>query len=62
MIQNAFTSIRNCDIHRAISFDSLHTDQSGIWGEYLEGDLRLKIEICPRDIAAKLDEQYVPLR
>ncbi|KAH9074389.1 hypothetical protein EDB83DRAFT_2219181, partial [Lactarius deliciosus] len=52
---NVFWEVYNSDPHRALSFDRLHSNNSGLFGDHLLSRLK---ELVKRDNAAKIDRQF----
>jgi hypothetical protein len=59
MYQNAFWSVNNLDPHRALSFDTLHFDDSGVNGGHLWPTLKARLEERGRDSESTVEAQYV---
>ncbi|KAJ7720432.1 hypothetical protein B0H16DRAFT_1432379 [Mycena metata] len=56
-VDNVFWKVAHSDAHRAISFDRLHSHQSGLWGDHLFPVLKFHIERLGARQLAKLDRQ-----
>ncbi|KAH9083307.1 hypothetical protein EDB83DRAFT_2502427 [Lactarius deliciosus] len=54
-VDNVFWEVYNSDPHRALSFDRLHSNNSGLFGDHLLSRLK---ELVKRDNAAKIDRQF----
>ncbi|KAJ7713252.1 hypothetical protein B0H16DRAFT_1810756 [Mycena metata] len=54
-VDNVFWNVAHSDAHRAISFDRLHSHQSGLWGDHLFLVLKFHIERLGARQLAKLD-------
>ncbi|KAH9024194.1 hypothetical protein EDB85DRAFT_2075196 [Lactarius pseudohatsudake] len=54
-IDNVFWEVCNSDPHRALSFDRLHSNNSGLFGDHLLSRLK---ELVTRDNAVKIDQQF----
>ncbi|KAH9170626.1 hypothetical protein EDB89DRAFT_1853308 [Lactarius sanguifluus] len=54
-VDNVFWEVCNSDPHRALSFDRLHSNNSGLFGDHLLSRLK---ELVKRDNAAKIDQQF----
>ncbi|KAG1901334.1 uncharacterized protein F5891DRAFT_1128092 [Suillus fuscotomentosus] len=38
-VENCFWKVSHCDVHRALSFDRLHSNNAGMWGDHLWSEL-----------------------
>jgi len=56
-IQNVFWHLPNSDPHRALSFDRLHSNNSGLFGHHLWEKFRALIKGCGRKQASQIDTQ-----
>ncbi len=56
-LQNAFWSLRNSEVHRAMSFDRLHAFQGGLFGQHLFKEFKARVEELGRVEAAQVDMQ-----
>ncbi|KAI9432013.1 hypothetical protein H4582DRAFT_2194400 [Lactarius indigo] len=54
-VDNIFWEVCNSDPHRALSFDRLHSNNSGIFGDHLFENLK---KFVGRSDAAKIDRQF----
>ena len=61
MFQNAFFLLANANPYRALSFDDLHFDDSGIWGDHIFEELKKHILQAGRDASTALDNRFVTL-
>ncbi|KAH9007701.1 hypothetical protein EDB83DRAFT_2236259, partial [Lactarius deliciosus] len=52
---NVFWEVYNSDPHRVLSFDRLHSNNSGLFGDHLLSRLK---ELVKRDNAAKINRQF----
>ncbi|KAJ7086268.1 hypothetical protein C8R44DRAFT_650957 [Mycena epipterygia] len=57
-VDNVFWNVSHSDPHHAISFDRLHSHQSGLWGDHLFGQIKLHVEKLGGRQSAKLDQQF----
>ncbi|KAG1897928.1 uncharacterized protein F5891DRAFT_1241093 [Suillus fuscotomentosus] len=55
-IENVFSRILHVDVHRALSFDRLHTNKEGLWGDHLWKEVKFWILDLGREAAVKLDK------
>ncbi|KAG2111377.1 hypothetical protein BD769DRAFT_1392097 [Suillus cothurnatus] len=39
-VENCFWKVSHCDVHRALSFDCLHSNNAGMWGDHLWSELQ----------------------
>ncbi|KAJ6569359.1 hypothetical protein B0H19DRAFT_939007 [Mycena capillaripes] len=56
-VDNALWKIRGSDPHSAISYDPLHTDDGGFWGDHLFPQIKERVEALGRSAIAKIDVQ-----
>ncbi|KAG1793231.1 hypothetical protein EV424DRAFT_1475677 [Suillus variegatus] len=56
--QNCFGKVSYCDVHRALLFDHLHTNNSGMWGDHLWSELQFWLEDLEREVAVKIDMNF----
>jgi len=54
-----FWKIGGSDPHEAISYDPLHADDGGFWGDHLFGQLKARVEELGRPAIVQIDAQYV---
>jgi len=57
MSQNVFWQLRNSDPHRALSFDGLHSNNSGLFGHHLWEKFKDLIMDYGSKHATKIDTQ-----
>ncbi|KAJ6559821.1 hypothetical protein B0H19DRAFT_945156 [Mycena capillaripes] len=57
-IDNVFWKINGSDPHKAISYDPLHADDGGFWGDHLFGQFKARIEELGRAAIVKIDAQF----
>ncbi|KAJ7707650.1 hypothetical protein B0H17DRAFT_1033442 [Mycena rosella] len=57
-VENVFWHVAHSDPHHAISFDRLHSHQSGLWGDHLFGQIKLHVGKLGGRQLAKLDQQF----
>jgi hypothetical protein len=57
--QNVFWNVENTDPHRALSFDRLHSNNSGLFGHHLWEFFKDIVKDCGRASTAQVDSQYV---
>ncbi|KAJ6572855.1 hypothetical protein DFH09DRAFT_916508 [Mycena vulgaris] len=57
-VDNVFWHVAHSDPHRAISFDRLHSHQSGLWGDHLFGQIKIQVSNLAGRQSAKLDQQF----
>jgi hypothetical protein len=57
--QNCFGKVSYCDVHRALSFDRLHTNNAGMWGDHLWSELQFWLQDLGREAAVKIDAKFV---
>ncbi|KAG1896735.1 uncharacterized protein F5891DRAFT_1245689 [Suillus fuscotomentosus] len=58
-IENVFSRILHVDVHRALSFDRLHTNKEGLWGDHLWKEVKFWILDLGREAAVKLDKKFM---
>ncbi|KAJ6552133.1 hypothetical protein DFH09DRAFT_1248753 [Mycena vulgaris] len=56
-VKNAFWELGNTDPHQAISYDPLHADDGGFWGDHLFGQFQARITELGRPAIVKIDAQ-----
>ncbi|KAJ6469116.1 hypothetical protein DFH09DRAFT_1111256 [Mycena vulgaris] len=56
-VKNAFWELGNTDPHQAISYDPLHADDGGFWGDHLFGQFKARITELGRPAIVKIDAQ-----
>ncbi|KAJ7708057.1 hypothetical protein B0H17DRAFT_1156021 [Mycena rosella] len=56
-VDNVFWKIGNTDPHEAISYDPLHADDGGFWGDHLFGQLKARVTELGRAAIVKIDAQ-----
>ncbi|KAJ6628855.1 hypothetical protein B0H10DRAFT_2260023 [Mycena sp. CBHHK59/15] len=56
-IDNMFWKIHGSDPHEAISYDPLHADDGGFWGDHLFSQFKARIEALGRSAIVKIDSQ-----
>jgi hypothetical protein len=59
--QNCFWKVSHCDVHRALSFDRLHTNNAGMWGDHLWSELQFWLKELGRTAVVKVDAKFVLL-
>ncbi|KAH9961701.1 hypothetical protein BGW80DRAFT_1181151, partial [Lactifluus volemus] len=57
-VDNVFWSLQNSDPHRALSFDRLHSNNSGLFGHHLWEQFKALISGYGRREAAQIDAQF----
>ncbi|KAG1785854.1 uncharacterized protein HD556DRAFT_1450294 [Suillus plorans] len=57
-VENVFSRILHVDVHRALSFDRLHTNEEGLWGDHLWKEVKFWILDLGREAAVKLDKNF----
>ena len=57
--QNCFWKVSHCDVHRALSFDRLHTNNAGMWGNHLWSELQFWLAELGREAVVKVDVKFV---
>ncbi|KAG1756155.1 hypothetical protein EDD22DRAFT_981579 [Suillus occidentalis] len=57
-VENCFGKVSYCDVHRALSFDRLHTNNAGMWGDHLWSELQFWLEDLGREAAVKIDANF----
>ncbi|KAI0257967.1 hypothetical protein BC834DRAFT_837424, partial [Gloeopeniophorella convolvens] len=59
-VENVFWRIPRCDPHRALSFDRLHSNNSGLFGHHLWGAFKAYVnDSLGSSVANKLDDQFM---
>ncbi|KAG2142230.1 uncharacterized protein EDB93DRAFT_1241592 [Suillus bovinus] len=58
-IENIFSRILHVNVHRALSFDHLHTNKEGLWGDHLWKEVKFWIMDLRREAAVKLNKKYM---
>ncbi|KAJ7757236.1 hypothetical protein DFH07DRAFT_868144 [Mycena maculata] len=58
-VDNAFWKVGNSDPHRAISYDPLHADDGGFWGDHLFAQIKARVTELGRSAIVKIDAQYI---
>ncbi|KAJ7088189.1 hypothetical protein C8R44DRAFT_836122 [Mycena epipterygia] len=56
-VDNVFWKMNGSDPHEAISYDPLHADDGGFWGDHLFGQLKARVEELGRPAIVKIDAQ-----
>ncbi|KAF8164144.1 hypothetical protein K438DRAFT_2067539 [Mycena galopus ATCC 62051] len=56
-IDNVFWKIRGSDPYKAISYDPLHADDGGFWGDHLFPLFKARVEALGRPAIVKIDSQ-----
>ncbi|KAI9450063.1 hypothetical protein F5148DRAFT_987266, partial [Russula earlei] len=56
--QNVFWHIQNSDPHHALSFDRLHSNNSGLFGHHLWSGFKVLIMRCGHAQSAQVNTQY----
>ena len=59
--QNVFFRLMYTDPYRALSFDNLHFDSSGLWGAHIFVQLKEHVKLLGNAACFKVDSQSVPL-
>ncbi|KAG1837830.1 hypothetical protein F4604DRAFT_1601105 [Suillus subluteus] len=57
-VENCFGKVSYCDVHRALSFDRLHTNNAGMWGDHLWSELQFWLEDLGREAVVKIDANF----
>ncbi|KAG1814111.1 hypothetical protein EV424DRAFT_1348837 [Suillus variegatus] len=57
-VENVFSRILHVDVHRALSFDRLHTNEEGLWGDHLWKEVKFWILDLGREAAVKLNKNF----
>ncbi|KAG1899028.1 uncharacterized protein F5891DRAFT_1190206 [Suillus fuscotomentosus] len=57
-IANALWEVNNSDPHETLSFDPLHVNDIGNWGNHLFGELKVRAKALGREAEAKIDKQF----
>ncbi|XP_006461651.1 hypothetical protein AGABI2DRAFT_70673 [Agaricus bisporus var. bisporus H97] len=55
-VYNAFWYLKHCDIYQAISYDTLHSDDNGLWEDHFF--TQFKKLISDRESISKIDSQF----
>ncbi|KAJ7111639.1 hypothetical protein C8R43DRAFT_1091525 [Mycena crocata] len=55
--ENCFWKIKDSDPHAAISYDPLHADDSGLWGDHLFGQIKDRVNDLGRAAIVKIESQ-----
>ncbi|KAG2138254.1 hypothetical protein BD769DRAFT_1384774 [Suillus cothurnatus] len=50
--------VSHCDIHRALSFDHLHSNNAGMWGDHLWSELQFWLKDLGREAIVKIDANF----
>ncbi|KIK77693.1 hypothetical protein PAXRUDRAFT_28761 [Paxillus rubicundulus Ve08.2h10] len=56
--QNCFWIVRYSNPHEILTFDPLHVDNIGFWGNHLFGQLKQHLNALGREFEKKLDDQH----
>ncbi|KAJ7764640.1 hypothetical protein DFH07DRAFT_738222 [Mycena maculata] len=56
-VENALWKIRGSDPHAAISYDPLHADDGGFWGDHLFAQIKARVTELGRAAIVKIDSQ-----
>ncbi|KAJ7749592.1 hypothetical protein DFH07DRAFT_869219 [Mycena maculata] len=56
-VENAFWNIKGSDPHAAISYDPLHADDGGFWGDHLFVQIKARVTELGRAAVVKIDTQ-----
>jgi hypothetical protein len=57
--KNVFSRIHHVNVHQALYFDCLHTNEEGLWGDHLWKEVKFWISDLGHEVAVKLDKKYV---
>ncbi|KAG1804217.1 hypothetical protein EV424DRAFT_1544743 [Suillus variegatus] len=57
-VQNIFSRILYTDVHHALSFDRLHTNEEGLWGDHLWKETKFWILDLGREATVKLEQNF----
>jgi len=57
--QNCFWKVSHCNIHQALSFDCLHSDNAGMWGDHLWSELQFWLKDLGWEAIVKIDVKFV---
>ncbi|KAF8263920.1 hypothetical protein EI94DRAFT_1806512 [Lactarius quietus] len=57
-VDNVFWLVNNLDPYRALSFDRLHSNNSGLFGYHMWRNFKALVNEIGRDAAAKVDQQF----
>ncbi|KAJ7727715.1 hypothetical protein B0H16DRAFT_1665589 [Mycena metata] len=56
-VENAIWKIKGSDPHAAISYDPLHADDGGFWGDHLFAQIKARVEELGRAAIVQIDTQ-----
>ncbi|KAJ7116962.1 hypothetical protein C8R44DRAFT_832414 [Mycena epipterygia] len=56
-VENVFWKIKGSDPHAAISYDTLHADDGGFWGDHLFAQIKARVTELGRAAIVKIDAQ-----
>ncbi|KAJ7075495.1 hypothetical protein B0H15DRAFT_925434 [Mycena belliarum] len=56
-VDNVFWKIGNTDPHSAISYDPLHADDGGFWGDHIFAQIKARVTELGREAIVKIDTQ-----
>ncbi|KAJ7783949.1 hypothetical protein DFH07DRAFT_764319 [Mycena maculata] len=56
-VDNVFWKVGNADPHKAISYDPLHADDGGFWGDHLFAQIKARVTELGRSAIVKIDTQ-----
>ncbi|KAJ7460514.1 hypothetical protein B0H11DRAFT_2286132 [Mycena galericulata] len=56
-VENAFWKIKGSDPHAAISYDPLHADDGGFWGDHLFAQIKARVTELGRAAIVQIDSQ-----
>jgi hypothetical protein len=59
MLQNAFFELGYSDPYLALSFDRMHFNHGGLWGDHLWPELKLHVKALGRQAEKQLDNLSV---
>jgi hypothetical protein len=54
--KNVFSRIHHVNVHQALYFDRLHTNEEGLWGDHLWKEVKFWISDLGHEAAVKLDK------
>ncbi|OJA20946.1 hypothetical protein AZE42_03510 [Rhizopogon vesiculosus] len=57
-VENCFWKVSHCDVHQALSFDRLHTNNTGMWGDHLWSELQFWLKELGREAVVKIDANF----
>ncbi|KAG2103715.1 uncharacterized protein F5147DRAFT_746667 [Suillus discolor] len=57
-VENCFWKVSHCDVHRALSFDRLHSNNAGMWGDHLWSELQFWLKDLGREAIVKIDVNF----